>query len=167
MIDFIRRLERLFKLAGRYGISAETRNTLLYGQLQEGLKHKIMESPAVSGATGYQKLFGRRSVWPRPRSSDSTSRNRNPNKRVQPGQRIRNTDSLLVIRARVDFDAGILSFAVGTVSVQATSLLIARTLSGGNQSSLPEEGELSRYTVLRTVLEDKSHSRLPRLPQQH
>ena len=58
VIDFIRRLERLFKLAGRYGISAETRNALLYGQLQEGLKHKIVESPAVSGATGYQKLFG-------------------------------------------------------------------------------------------------------------
>ena len=57
VIDFIRLLERLFKLPyGRDGISAETRNTLLYGQLQEGLKHKIMESPAVSGATGYQKL---------------------------------------------------------------------------------------------------------------
>ena len=34
--DFIRRLERLFKLAyGHEGISAETRNTLLYRQLQE------------------------------------------------------------------------------------------------------------------------------------
>ena len=55
--DFIRRLERLFKLAyGHEGISTETRNTLLYGQLQEGLRHKIMESPAVSGATSYQGL---------------------------------------------------------------------------------------------------------------
>ena len=55
--DFIQRLERLFKLAyGHDGISVETRNTLLYGQMQEGLKHKIMESPAVSGTTDYQNL---------------------------------------------------------------------------------------------------------------
>ena len=33
-----------------------TRSTLLYGQLQEGLVHRIMESPAVSGATDYQSL---------------------------------------------------------------------------------------------------------------
>ena len=57
MCDFIRRLEQLFKLAyGRDPISGETRTTLLYGQLQEGLEHKIMESPAVSGATDYQSL---------------------------------------------------------------------------------------------------------------
>ena len=55
--DFIRRLEQLFKLAyGRDPISGETRTTLLYGQLQEGLEHQIMESPAVSGATDYQSL---------------------------------------------------------------------------------------------------------------
>ena len=55
--DFIRRLEQLFKLAyGRDIISAETRGTLLYGQLQEGLRHRIMEAPAVSGATNYQAL---------------------------------------------------------------------------------------------------------------
>ena len=55
--DFIWRLERLFKLAyGHEGISAWTRNTLLYGQLQEGLRHRIMESPAVSGVTSYQGL---------------------------------------------------------------------------------------------------------------
>ena len=55
--DFIRRLEQLFKLAyGRDPISRETRSTLLYGQLQEGLVHRIMESPAVSGATDYQSL---------------------------------------------------------------------------------------------------------------
>ena len=55
--DFIRRLEQLFQLAyGRDPISGETRTTLLYGQLQEGLKHRIMESPAVSGATDYQSL---------------------------------------------------------------------------------------------------------------
>ena len=55
--DFIRHLEQLFKLAyGRDPISGETRTTLLYGQLQEGLEHQIMESPAVSGATDYQSL---------------------------------------------------------------------------------------------------------------
>ena len=55
--DFIRRLEQLFKLAyGRDPISGETRTTLLYGQLQEGLNHRIMESPAVSGAADYQSL---------------------------------------------------------------------------------------------------------------
>ena len=55
--DFIRRLEQLFKLAyGHDTISAETRNTLLYGQLQEGLKFRIMEAPAVSGAADYQAL---------------------------------------------------------------------------------------------------------------
>ena len=52
--DYIRRLEWLFKLAyGHNPISVETR---LYGQLQEGLKHRITESPAVSGATDYQSL---------------------------------------------------------------------------------------------------------------
>ena len=55
--DFIRRLEQLFKLAyGRDPISRETRSTLLHGQLQEGLVHRIMESPDVSGATDYQSL---------------------------------------------------------------------------------------------------------------
>ena len=55
--DFIHRLEQLFKLTyGRDSISMETRSTLLYGQLQEGLRHRIMESPAVSGATDYQNL---------------------------------------------------------------------------------------------------------------
>lgn len=37
-------------------ISLETRNTLLYSQLQEGLRHKIMEAPAVSGAVDYTSL---------------------------------------------------------------------------------------------------------------
>ena len=55
--DFIHRLERLFRLAyGHDSISDETRCTLLYGQLQEGLRHKIMEAPAVSGATDYKSL---------------------------------------------------------------------------------------------------------------
>ena len=55
--DFIRRMEQLFKIAyGHESISSETRSTLLYGQLQDGLKHQIMEAPAVSGATDYQAL---------------------------------------------------------------------------------------------------------------
>ena len=55
--DFIHRLEKLFRMAyGRVPISDETRSTLLYGQLQVGLKHLIMEAPAVSGATDYQAL---------------------------------------------------------------------------------------------------------------
>ena len=55
--DFIHRCERLFKLAsGRDAISAKTRNTLLYSQLQEGLRHRITESPAVSGATDYSTM---------------------------------------------------------------------------------------------------------------
>ena len=55
--DFIRRLEQLFKVAyGHDAISAETRGTLLYGQLQEGLRYRLMEAPAVSGAADYQAL---------------------------------------------------------------------------------------------------------------
>ena len=55
--DFIRRLEQLFKLAyGRYGMSEETRGTLLHGQLQEGLRYEIMRAPAVSGSHGYKEL---------------------------------------------------------------------------------------------------------------
>ena len=37
-------------------LSEETRNTLLYGQLQEGLCDNLMRSPAVSGACDYQEL---------------------------------------------------------------------------------------------------------------
>ena len=50
--DFVRRLERTFRIA--YGcdpMSSETRDTLLYGQLQEGLHYELMKAPAVSGAT--------------------------------------------------------------------------------------------------------------------
>ena len=55
--DFIRRLEQLFKVAyGQDAISAETRGTLLYGQLQEGLRYRLIEAPAVSGAADYQAL---------------------------------------------------------------------------------------------------------------
>ena len=55
--NFIHRLERLFRVAYDHdSISDETRSTLLYGHLQEGLKHRIMEAPAVSGATDYKSL---------------------------------------------------------------------------------------------------------------
>ena len=55
--DFIRRLERTFNIAyGMEGISVETRDTLLHGQLQDVLKHDLMQSPAVSGAQTYQEL---------------------------------------------------------------------------------------------------------------
>ena len=36
--------------------SHETRDTLLHGQLQEGLKHDILKGPAVSGAQSYKNL---------------------------------------------------------------------------------------------------------------
>lgn len=55
--DFIRRLEHTFQIAyGRDKMSTETRDTLLYGQLQDGLKHEIMRAPTVSGAGTYQEL---------------------------------------------------------------------------------------------------------------
>ena len=54
---FIRRLERVFRVAyGHDRMSAETRDTLLYGQLQEGLRHELMRAPGVSGARTYQEL---------------------------------------------------------------------------------------------------------------
>ena len=37
-------------------MSAETRDTLLHGQLQEGLRYELMRSPAVSGAQNYKEL---------------------------------------------------------------------------------------------------------------
>ena len=55
--DFIRRLERSFTVAyGKDDMSDETRSTLLYGQLQEGLRYDIMKSPGVSGAQSYREL---------------------------------------------------------------------------------------------------------------
>ena len=55
--DFIRRLERTFNVAyGREGMSMETRDTLLHGQLQDALRHELMQAPAVSGARTYQEL---------------------------------------------------------------------------------------------------------------
>ena len=57
MADFIRRLEHTFQIAyGRDKMSTETQETLLFGQLQDGLRHDIMQAPAVSGAHNYQEL---------------------------------------------------------------------------------------------------------------
>ena len=54
---FIRRLERTFNIAyGREGMSTETRDTLLHGQLQDGLKHELKKAAAVSGAESYKAL---------------------------------------------------------------------------------------------------------------
>ena len=55
--DYIRWLEKTFRVA--YGWEArtqETRNALLYGQLHEGFLYRLMEAPAVSGATDYSSL---------------------------------------------------------------------------------------------------------------
>ncbi len=55
--EYIRRLERVFKIAyGRDQMSTETREALLHGQLQEGLRYDLMERPAVSGAQTYKEL---------------------------------------------------------------------------------------------------------------
>ena len=39
-------------------MSTETKETLLYGQLHEGLRYSLMKAPAVSGANTYQELCG-------------------------------------------------------------------------------------------------------------
>ena len=55
--DFIRRLERTFRVAyGRDVMSTDTRDTLLHSQLQEGLRYELMKAPAVSGAQVYKEL---------------------------------------------------------------------------------------------------------------
>ena len=54
---FIRRLERTFQIAyGHDRMSTETRDTLLHGQLQDGLLLELMNAPAVSGAQSYKEL---------------------------------------------------------------------------------------------------------------
>ena len=55
--DYIHRLEQTFRLAyGHDRMLPETRRTLLYGQMKDGLAYSLMESPAVSGAADYQAL---------------------------------------------------------------------------------------------------------------
>ena len=57
VLDFIHRLEKMFRRAyGREALTTETRDALLYGQLQEGLKLEIMQAPAVSGSQSYAEL---------------------------------------------------------------------------------------------------------------
>ena len=55
--DYIRRLERAFQVAyGRDKMSQETRETILHGQMQEGLRLELLRSPSVSGALSYREL---------------------------------------------------------------------------------------------------------------
>ena len=55
--DFIRRLERTFRIAyGKDNMGQDTRDALLYTQLLEGLRMDLMRSPAVSGAHSYTEL---------------------------------------------------------------------------------------------------------------
>ena len=52
--DFIRRLERMFRVAyGRDDMSSETRDMLLYCQVQ---RYELMKAPAVSGSSQYLEL---------------------------------------------------------------------------------------------------------------
>ena len=55
--DFICRLEKTFCRAyGHEHMLEETKNTLLYGQLNEGSKYSLIKAPAVSAASEYQQL---------------------------------------------------------------------------------------------------------------
>ena len=55
--DFIRHLEKTFCRAyGHDTMLSETRDALLYAQLQEGLRYDLMKAPAVSGALNFQAL---------------------------------------------------------------------------------------------------------------
>ena len=53
---FVRRLERTFRIAyGGDKLNTETRGVFLYGQLQEGLRQGLMQSPNVSGPLTYKR----------------------------------------------------------------------------------------------------------------
>ena len=61
--DFLRQLELIYQIAfGQDDLSAETRDVLLYEQLQESLSYSLIESisliesPSVSGAQSYREL---------------------------------------------------------------------------------------------------------------
>ena len=55
--DYISRIEQLYRRAyGREGMSDETRNTLLHGQMQEDLCYELMKAPAVTGSHMYREL---------------------------------------------------------------------------------------------------------------
>ena len=50
--DFVRRLERLFQVAyGRDGLNTDARETLLYGQLHDGLKYELIKSSTAQTYT--------------------------------------------------------------------------------------------------------------------
>ena len=55
--DFICRLEKAYSIAyGTDKMCKETKNVMLYGQLQEGLRLSIVRSPSVLGALSYKEL---------------------------------------------------------------------------------------------------------------
>ena len=55
--NFICRMDKSFHVAfGRDGLSKETKEAMLFGQLQEGLRLGIIRSPNVSGALDYRGL---------------------------------------------------------------------------------------------------------------
>jgi len=57
VVDFVGRLEQVFQKGfGHERLSNETRDMLLYSQLQEGVLYSLLESPAVSGAQNYKEL---------------------------------------------------------------------------------------------------------------
>ena len=91
--DLIRCLDRTFRIAyGRDSKSTETRDALLYAQLQEALQYELMRAPEVSGCTKYQELCvaakneEKRLIWPSCARDSSTRRLphqlRNPNRPV-------------------------------------------------------------------------------------
>ena len=56
--DLIRCLENTYQIAyAEDNLNSATRDALLYGQVYEGLKYKLMQSPAVPGTQQYQELF--------------------------------------------------------------------------------------------------------------
>ena len=55
--EFVTRLEKAFREAyGREPLSKETRDALLFAQLQDGLRYELVQAPAVSGALSYEQL---------------------------------------------------------------------------------------------------------------
>ena len=55
--DYVCRLEKAFRIAfGSDKLGKKTKETMLYGQLQEGLRIGILGSPSVSGAMSYKEL---------------------------------------------------------------------------------------------------------------
>lgn len=55
--DYIRHLERTFQIGFcQDKMSTETRNILLYGQLQSSLTLELSKAPGVSGARNYAEL---------------------------------------------------------------------------------------------------------------